>query len=466
MEASFSSRRIGWVGLRNARFMRTPDQLPLLKGLPLIGSLLEYRRDFLGLLMHVAQLGPLSRFYVVGERLVFVNSTELIQQLLVENGHKLNKSHDSMDASMPLAGHGLFFVEEGHHKAERRLLAADFTPKAVTQYSALILECVDDMLAEWKDGQEIPIGKAMVQLTVRIIGKICLGVDLLAESESLWSTFTVAFECMRDYMTELVPLPLSFPTPSHLAYRKAVADLDKLIYRIIEEHRRGENTSHDVINTLLRVQAEAPEGINMTDKQIRDEVVTMLVAGHETTANALSFAWAEVACHEDIYQRAVQQVDEVLQGRAPTPADLKSLPYVTQIFMESMRKYPPLYVLDRENTDTITVGDCEMPAGTVILFSPYTVHHNPSIYPDPDRFDPDRFTSERMKGIPKMGFIPFSEGHRVCLGKSLAMMEAGLIMTRCLQKVRFVSPDKTTPKPLPMITLRPDPAYSLWAHQR
>ncbi len=427
----------------------------------MVGSILEYRRDFLGLLRHVAERGDLATFSILGEQLVLINSPELLNQLLVEHGHKLNKSDDSLEASRPLAGHGLFNIEEKYHKQDRKLLAADFTPKAVTQYGGLVIECVDDQLAEWKDGEEIAIGKAMVQLTVRMIGRIALGVDLLHESESLWATFTVAFEKMRDYMAEIVPLPLSFPTPSHVAYRKAIADLDKLIYRIIEEHRQGSNTTDDVVNRLLRVQAEGGDGVEMTDEQIRDEVVTMLVAGHETTANALSFAWAEMAANPEIYEKAVAQVDSVLEGRDPTPEDLKQLPYIGQIFHESLRKYPPFYILDRQNMEPITLGDCEIPKDTIMLFSPYTMHRKESIYPDPEKFDPDRFAPDKVAAIPRMAFVPFSGGHRVCLGKALATMEASLIMVRFLQKVRLVSHDRSLPKAQPMITLRPDPSYRL-----
>ncbi len=446
--------------------MTTVDQLPRLKSLPFIGSIMEYRRDFLGLVLHVAEVGDLATFKIMGEQLVLVNSPELLHQLLVEHGHKLNKSDDSLDASRPLAGHGLFNIEEKYHKQDRKLLAADFTPRAVTQYGDLIISCVDDQLEEWQDGQEIAIGKSMVQLTVRMIGRIALGVDLLAESEHLWKTFTVAFERMRDYMGELVPLPLSFPTPSHLAYKQAVADLDELIYRVIEEHRSGENTTDDVINRLLRVQAEGGEGLEMTDEQIRDEVVTMLVAGHETTANALSFAWAEMACNPAIYQKAVEQVDSVLEGRTPTPADLKNLPYIGAIFCESLRKYPPFYILDRQNMEPIKLGDCEVPTDTMLLFSPYAMHHNESIYPDHQSFDPERFLPPRLGSIPKMGFVPFGGGHRICLGKSLATMEASLVLVRFLQKVRFEAKSDVPPTPQPMITLRPDPSYRLTVHRR
>lgn len=441
--------------------MRTPAELPALKGLPLIGSILEYRRDFLGMLRHLAELGDLSRFQIMGEQLILVNNPELLHQLLIEHGHKVNKSNDSIDASLPLAGHGLFNIEEKLHKQERKLLAADFTPKAIAQYSDLIIECVDEQIAGWQNGEEVAIGKAMVQLTVRIIGKIVLGVDLLHESESLWKVFTVAFERMRDYMAEILPVPLSFPLPGHVAYRKAVAELDSLIYRIIEEHRRGENTSHDVVNTLLRIQKEAPEGVSMTDQQIRDEVVTMLVAGHETTANSLSFAWAEMACNEAIYEKAVAEVDRAWGSRIPKAEELRSIPYITQVFFESLRKYPPFYILDRQNTEEITIGDCVMPKDTVILFSPYTLHHKASLYPDPERFDPERFNPENLAKLPRLAFIPFSEGPRVCLGKSLATLEASFILGRFLQKARFVSQAKSLPKPQPMITLRPDPAYTL-----
>lgn len=441
--------------------MNSPAQLPALKGAPILGSIMEYRRDFLGLLKHVAAVGDLATFKILGEQLILVNSPELLHELLIENGHVLNKSDDSLDASRPLAGHGLFNIEEQYHKQDRKLLAADFTPRAVTHYGNLINECVDDQIGEWSDGEKILVGKAMVQLTVRIIGKIALGVDLLHESESLWKVFTVAFERMRDYMAELVPLPLSFPTPSHQAYKKAVADLDKLIYEIIDQHKRGDNTSDDVVNRLLRVQREGGMDMPMTDEQVRDEVVTMLVAGHETTANALSFVWGNLVSHPEIYEKARNEVDTVLEGRAPTPDDLKNLPYVGQLFHESLRKYPPFYILDRQNMEPITLGGCELPANSIILFSPYTLHRREDIYPDPEEFRPERFSAENRDSIPKMGFIPFSAGHRICLGKALATMEASLILARMIQKVKFEAVTPGPPEPQPMITLRPDPTYQI-----
>lgn len=441
--------------------MNTPAQLPALKGAPILGSIMEYRRDFLGLLKHVAAVGDLATFKILGEQLILVNSPELLHELLIENGHVLNKSDDSLDASRPLAGHGLFNIEEQYHKQDRKLLAADFTPRAVTHYGNLINECVDDQIGEWSEGEEILVGKAMVQLTVRIIGKIALGVDLLHESENLWKVFTVAFERMRDYMAELVPLPLSFPTPSHQAYKKAVADLDKLIYEIIDQHKRGDNTSDDVVNRLLRVQREGGMDMPMTDEQVRDEVVTMLVAGHETTANALSFVWGNLVSHPEIYEKARQEVDTVLEGRPPTPDDLKNLPYIGQLFHESLRKYPPFYILDRQNMEPITLGGCELPANSIILFSPYTLHRREDIYPDPEEFRPERFSAENRDSIPKMGFIPFSAGHRICLGKALATMEASLILARMIQKVKFEAVTQGPPEPQPMITLRPDPTYKL-----
>lgn len=442
--------------------MRTFKQLPVLPGAPLIGSILEYRRDFLGLLRHMAELGDLSSCVIMGQRIALVNHPDLLKELLVTHGHKLNKSRDSLDASVPLAGHGLFNIDEKYHTQDRKLLAADFTPSAVAHYSDLILDCTDDQLADFKSGDSMQLGKAMVQLTVRIIGKIALGVDLLSESESLWRTFTVAFERMREYMAEIIPLPLSFPTPSHLAYKQAVADLDALVYRIIDEHRRGDNQSEDVVNRLLRIQADKSSGdLEMTDQQIRDEVVTMLVAGHETTANALSFAFAELALNRPLYDRAQAQVDEVLGGRRPTAEDLARLPLVGAIFHESLRKYPPFYVLDRQNFEEITVGDCLFPKDSTILFSPYTMHRRPDLFPDPERFDPDRFTPEKMKSMNKFGFIPFSAGHRICLGKHLAILEGSLILTRYLQKVNFTSQHAEPPRPEPLVTLRPDPSYHL-----
>lgn len=441
--------------------MKTPAQLPALKGAPLLGSIMEYRRDFLGLLKHVAAVGDLATFKVLGEQLILVNSPELLHELLVVNGHKLNKSEDSLDASRPLFGHGLFNIEEKYHKQDRKLLAADFTPSAVSHYGKLIMECVDEQIDDWSDGETVLVGKSTMQLTVRIIGKIALGVDLLHESENLWKVFTVVIERMRDYLAELVPLPLSFPTPSHLSYKKAIADLDKLIYEIIDHHKRGDITSDDVVNRLLRVQREGGMELAMTDEQVRDEVVTMLLAGHETTANALGFIWGNLVSHPEIYEKAREEVDRVLEGRTPTPEDLKNLPYIGQLFHESLRKYPPFYILDRQNMEPITLGDCEIPANSIILFSPYTLHRREDIYPDPEEFLPERFSAENRDAIPKMGFIPFGGGHRICLGKSLATMEASLILTRFIQRVKFEAVTEGPPQAQPMITLRPDPSYQL-----
>lgn len=444
--------------------MSTPKELPTIPGLPLIGNILEYHHDLLGLFTKMAAHGDMAACKVVGQRLILVNSPALVHELLIDHAHQVQKSDEFMDAADPLVGHGLLTIKEADHKRERGLVASAFTPKAIEAYQDVVLECAEDFQKELKSGDEILIGREMMRVTLRIIGKIIFGVDLAGESAKLWQTFTVALSAMHQQLSALIPLPLSIPTPAHLAYKKAAADLDAIIYEIIAEHRRHPERD-DLLARLLKAQSEDDGGF-LTDKQIRDEINTMLIAGHETTANALALTWIELAHNPELYARARQEVDEVLQGQPCTAAGVKKLTFLNQVWSEGLRKYPPVYVTDRQALEPFTLGGCELPKDEILIVCPYTLHRRPDVFPDPERFDPERFSAERAAKLPKSSYIPFGEGHRVCVGRWLATMEAVILLADWIQNFTFEPTRPEIPKVDPVLTLRPDPTYKLKVNRR
>lgn len=440
--------------------MPTLRDLTPIPGLPVIGSLLDYHRDALGLFTQMAAHGDLTTCSLMGQRLTLVNSPALVHSLLVEHGHKVQKSDEFMDAADLLVGHGLVTISEADHKRERGLVASAFTPAATESYADLVNRIADLSQQSFKDNDEIVLGREMMRITLRIIGQILFGVDLEGASARLWNTFTVALEAMHKQMSALIPLPVSVPTPGHLAYRRATADLDEIIFEVIKEHRQNLGQRDDLLARLLKAQSEDDGGF-LTDKQIRDELNTMLIAGHETTANALAFTWSHIAHDPEIYARLRKEVTEVLGGRPATPALIKTMPYLNQIWSEALRLYPPVYVTDRQALAPFTLGGYEVAKGDLMVVCPYTLHRRAEVFEDPTRFDPDRFTPEKTASLPKGAYIPFGEGHRVCIGRWLATMEALLMICCWVQHFTFEPTQAHPARAEAVLTLRPDPRFTL-----
>jgi cytochrome P450 len=323
----------------------------------------------------------------------------------------------------------------------------------------------EQMQGAWADGQTLNIASEMMRLTLQIVGKTLFDTDVLGKAEEVGDALTTAMHGFNAEVNALVHIPRTWPTPANRRNREAARRLDAIIYRIIAERRRSGEDRGDLLSMLLHAQDE-DDGSFMTDTQVRDEAMTLFLAGHETTANALAWSWHLLAQHPDVYARVREEADGVLGGRTPTFADLPELAYTLQVFKETMRLYPPAHTIGRQATRPVELGGYELAAGSVVLISPYVMHRRPDYFPDPERFDPERFTPEAEERLPRFAYMPFGGGPRICIGNHFALMEGHLLLAALAQRVTFELVPRQRIEPEPLITLRPKRAISMVVRRR
>jgi cytochrome P450 len=397
----------------------------------------------------------MTHLYLGSWPVLLLNEPSLIGKVLVEQGHTFEKSPMLRRHLRPILGDGLLTVENAPHTHNRKLIAPAFQHRRIATYADVMVEYTERTQARWADHQTIDIAHEMMQLTLWIVGKTLFDADVIKEAEAIGTALTEIQHYGNAVANSVIDIPFRWPLPRNQRTKRALARLHTTINTMIEA-RRASGTDHgDVLSMLLHAQDEET-GHGMPDHQIRDEALTLFLAGHETTAVALAWTWYVLMQHPQVYQRVRDEVGHVLgDQRAPTMEDLTQLPYTLQVFKEALRLYPPVYFLARSATQPITLGTYQVPVERSVLISPYTLHRRPDIYPDPERFDPDRWTPENEAKLPRYAYLPFSAGARNCIGSHFAMMEAHLILATLVQRVTFdlVPGQRIVPEPL--ITLRP-----------
>jgi len=299
-----------------------------------------------------------------------------------------------------------------------------------------------------------------------VIGKALFDADVFSEADELGAAMSVTLEYISHNLSTLLPPPYSWPTPGHRRVHKAAAVLRNRIQRFIDERRASPMERNDFLSILL--EARDDEGNPMSDEQVMAECLTLFGAGHETTATALTWAWYLLCQHPDIYEKVQQEVDSVLQGRTPTYADLARLPYCLQVFKESMRLYPPAYGFSRRALKDVEIDGYLVPTNWIVLLAPYTMHRREEFFPQPETFDPERFTPEREKLLPRYAYMPFGAGPRICIGMHLAMMEGHLLLAILAQRASFTLLPGQSIKidPVHNLTLRPAGAVNVQVKKR
>jgi cytochrome P450 len=423
--------------------------------LPVLGNLLDLRRDSLGFFLGLSRrCGDVGYFHAGPRRVVFVNSPELINTVLVQHADNFEKTPNMRNYLGPVLGNGLLTSLNAFHKRQRKLIAPAFQHRHVAGYADIMAGYAERIQAGWSDGATIDIALEMMRLTLAIVSKTLFDTELGREADEIGEALTVAIRYTIDKFSALVQVPSTWPIPGNRSFRRARARLDATIYALIDERRRSGDDHGDLLSMLLSAQDE-DDGSFMTDLQVRDEVMSLFLAGHETTANALAWTWYLLAQHPGVYARLREELQSVLAGRTPTAEDLRALPFTLQVLKESMRLYPPVWVLGRQAIRAMTLGSYELPAGMVVTISPYALHRRPDLFPLPGTFDPERFTPDREKLLPRNAYIPFADGPRVCLGNHFAQMEGQLILATLAQRVAFDPVPGRRVKPEPLITLRP-----------
>ncbi len=364
----------------------------------------------------------------------------------------------------PLLGNGLLTSERDFHKRQRKLISPGLQHRRVGTYAGVMAGYTEIAQARWKDGETIDASAAMMKLTLAIAGKTMFDADLEGEAIEIGEAMTIANRAVSEQITSILPAPLAWPLPRNWPVKRAIQRLEKTGYKMIADRRKSGDDPGDILSLLLAAEEEGT-GSKMSDVEIRDEVMTLFLAGHETTANALAWALHLLSRHPAVYARLRGEADAVLGGRTPTFEDFPRLPYAMSVLKETMRLYPPAYIIGRQATRDVDIGPYRLPQKMTVFVNVYGMHRRAKYFPDPEKFDPDRFRPETDKQQ-KAAYLPFGGGPRVCIGNQFALLEGQLVLAALAQRVEFSSANDRVIEPEPLITLRPRGGVPLVVRRR
>jgi cytochrome P450 len=400
------------------------------------------------------EYGDIVFFRFLGVPACYLSKPEYIESVLVTQNNNFVKSKDYR-AMRRVLGNGLLLSEGDFWRRQRKLIQPAFHQGKIAAYGQIMVGYTERMLETWSDGQTLDMHEAMMRLTLGIVAKTLFDADVSHESEDVDAALAVLMGKFLRQAGMALLLPRWVPLPTSRLLKRAVGRLDKVIYGIIEQRRASGQMSGDLLSAFLQTRDD--EGIGMTDRQLHDEIMTLFLAGHETTANVLSWTWLLLGQNPEAEQKLIEELDRVLHGKTPTPADLPRLVYTDMVLRESMRLYPPVWVIGRRALSSFRLGDYEIPANTNMLISQYLMHRDARYFPEPERFDPERWRAgdARAACLPRFAYFPFGGGPRVCIGAGFGMMEAVLLLATIAQKFQIqVAPGEKVSMQ-PSVTLRP-----------
>lgn len=384
------------------------------------------------------EYGDVAHFKLGPQSIFLVSSPDLIRDVLVTHDRSFMKGRALQRAKM-LMGDGLLTSEGDLHRRQRRLMAPSFHRERIGHYAKVMVDNAERTTATWSDGQTVDIAKEMMHLTLSIVAETLFGTNVTAQADEIGRAITLAMESF-----DLIPNPLpAWMQPKLRSLEKAVKELDATMYGIIEQRRGGADRG-DLLSMLLLAQDEEGSG-GMSNVQVRDEAMTLFLAGHETTANALSWTWYLLAQHPDVEKKMYEEVS------GPPSAGL--YPYTHAVFSESMRLYPPAWLIGRLALEDVTIGGHLIRKGEVVIVSQWVMHHDPRYWPDAGRFDPSRFINAPER--PKFAYFPFGGGSRICIGEGFAWAEGVMVLATIAREWRLALAQETPVRTQPMITLRP-----------
>jgi cytochrome P450 len=380
------------------------------------------------------------------------------RHILQENNQNYTKQHPSLLILRSVIGNGLLTSDGEFWLRQRRLSQPAFHRARIAGFAEMMSAASQDLLRRWLQipaGQVIDVDHAMMNLTLEIVGKALFSIDLTGAASTVGEAFTYA----NQYLAHMSAVPfglyrLKLPTRGNFRLREANRALDQVVHRIIAERRSGASHGDDLLAMLMTARDE-DTGEKMDDRQLRDEVMTLMLAGHETTANALTWAWYLLSRHPQVEDRLHAELDQVLGGRAASIDDLPSLPYTRMVIDEVLRLYPPAFAIGRLNLRADQVGDYDLPPRSVVTLSPFLTHRSPEFWPDPLRFDPERFSTEQTAHRLRWTYLPFGGGPRQCIGRDFALAEAAIILATLAQHTRLRMAHDSEVEIEPLITLRP-----------
>jgi cytochrome P450 len=431
-----------------------------------LGHLFSFRRDSIGFLKKIAnEYGDIVHFKIGPIRIVLLNHPEFIKEVLTTQHQNFIKGRP-LEMAKELLGEGLLTSEGEFHKRQSRLIQPAFHRNMIESFVPVMMKCVTRLMNSWEDGMKIDMKDEMTKMSIEIAGVTLFNSDTEHETREINKALDTATSLFGR-----IPLPFSewllkIPLPGNVRFYRAKKRLDGTINRMINERRLNKIDNGDLISLLLRSQNEKVDGGGMSDQQIRDEAITLFLTAFDTTSTALTWTWYLLSQNPEAEARLHEELDRVLNGRLPTAEDLAQLKYTRMVFGESMRIYPPSYVIPRQALEDFPIDKYIVPRGSIVLLSPYLIHHDRRFYPEPEKFNPHAWEKHSHGQTSKYEYFPFSRGPRSCIGEPFAWMQGILVLASIarLWRIKLV-PDHPV-ELLPLINLRPKHGMMMTLHRR
>ena len=424
------------------------------RGLPYLGVLVRQRHVLEFLSKTARDYGDISQIRMGARDVVLLNHPDLIRDVLVTQQHSFHKGRGLEWAKVWL-GEGLLTSEAPLHTRQRRLAQPAFHRQRIGSYGTVMTQAATRCRDRWIDGGTVDLSREMMALTLDIAGQTLFGASLHTEAPRVAEAMATIMAQFPRFRLPYGRLLQKLPLASNARFDAALRFLDEFVAKIVHERRKSAEDRGDLLSMMLEARDVEGDGSGMSDQQLRDEIMTMLLAGHETTANALIWTWYLLSQNPEAEAAFHQEIDRVLDGgRPPTFEDLPALTYTEQVLAESIRLYPPAWGFGRRTINPVKLGGYTLPSGRYLITIPYVTHRDPRWFPDPERFDPARFTPEARAARPKFAYFPFGGGARSCIGESFAWMEGVLVLATLGQRWRMELVPGHPVVPEPLITLR------------
>lgn len=431
-----------------------------------LGYLASFRRDSIGFLKKIAGVyGDIVHFKIGPIRIVLVNHPEFIKEVLTVQHSNFVKGRP-LEMAKKLLGEGLLTSEGEFHKRHSRIIQPAFHRKMIETYAPAMMECIGRLMRDWKDDMQVDMEKEMTRVTMAISGKTMFNADLddeIAEISQALNTAMGLFDRIRLPFSEWL---FQFPLPANVRFKKAKARLDQTIYKLIDERRRHPVDNGDLLSLLLRAQVQETESGRMSDLQVRDEALTLFLTAFDPSSTALTWTWYLLSQNPGVEAELHKEVDEVLNGRLPTLEDIPRLKFTKMVFGESMRLYPPSYIIPRQAIEDFRLGPYLVPGGTIVLMSPYLIHHDVRFHSDPETFNPHAWDTHAQDQHHKYEYFPFGGGPRSCIGEHFAWMQAVLVIATIAQSWQAKLVPGHPVEFLQRINLRPKYNMMMTLHRR
>jgi cytochrome P450 len=437
------------------------------KGAPIVGVALQLRSDPLaGMRQMAREYGDIVRFHVMMQERTLLNRAELVNQVLVIQHGKFHKSELTRRITARMLGQGLLVSEGEFWRRQRRLAQPAFHKSRTNDYASTMLEIAQTHIRDWRDGEDRSISQEMTALTLDIAVRTLFGTTLPGEARKVGiaMTFLMRYSLRRQRLP--FRIPEKWPTPANLRANRELEFIDSLVYRMISQRRAEGNSNHHNDLLALLMGAMDEDGGQMTPQQLKDEAMTLFLAGHETTAQMLSWTWYALSENPAVEARLHEELHGVLGGRPPGAADFPRLPYLQAVMNEVLRLYPPAYILAREVVSPCEIAGYKMRVGSTVVVSQWITQRDPRYYDDPDAFRPERWLDGLEDRLPAGAYFPFGDGPRRCIGQGFALLEAAIVTATIAQKFSFRMVPGHPVIPEPLVTLRPRHGIQMTLHAR